>query len=389
MPPSPRASTEDPQPLTGLLQSFAFGKEQKITGPTSLFLDRANAEFGFIRYSAYNVAAILRFPDTDEPMYFQAQGVRAAAWRDKCKKFCVLFQHLQLDLEFASPDLARSFLDMLGDIMMAAGNQFYTYEVPPKVAFMRADFDMEQQGFTSRATEPWIAVQNESSEWPHLRKTGEWSDFTIFAGGSQFLVHRVKICKESNYFKAVCSGAFRETAQQSVVLPESAQVISSLLDEMYGVYNPTTGSIFTNFIPRKAIEKEHMLNRLIDLFIAADKYNLEAIKRKAAEAIIDRLPFVNDALMIVDLATCIYHERCPENDRGLRKAIIACVRTRMPAILGDESAWKEFSENKDVLRAFHLHTCEMDGADGSNGDTVGIGAGMTTPPASPHTIAGR
>ena len=93
--------------------------------------------------------------------------------------------------------------------------------------------------------------------------------------------------------------------------------------------------------------------------------------------------------MIVDLATCIYHERCPENDRGLRKAIIACVRTRMPAILGDESAWKEFSENKDVLRAFHLHTCEMDGADGSNGDTVGIGAGMTTPPASPHTIAGR
>lgn len=120
-----------------------------------------------------------------------------------------------------------------------------------------------------------------------------------------------------------------------------------------------------------------------------EQYNLEAIKRKAAEAIIDRLPFVNHALMVVDLATCIYHERCPENDRGLRKAIIACVRTRMPAILGDESAWKEFSENKDVLRAFHLHLCEIDGADGSNGNVVGIGAGMTTPPASPNTIAGR
>lgn len=271
MPPSTRASTEDPQPLTWLLQSFTFGKEQKITGPTSLFLDRANAEFGFIRYSAHNVAAILRFPDTDEPMYFQAESVRAAAWREKCKKVCLLFQHLQLDLEFASPDLARSFLDMLGDIMMAIGNQFYTYEVPPKVAFMKADFDMEQQGFISRATEPWIALQKESSEWPRLRKTGEWSDFTISAGGSQFPVHRVKICKESNYFKAVCSGGFRETAQQSVVLPESAQVISSLLDEMYGVYSPTTGSIFTNFIPRKAIEKEHMLNQLLDLFVAADK----------------------------------------------------------------------------------------------------------------------
>ena len=130
---------------------------------------------------------------------------------------------------------------------------------------------MEQQGFTSRATQPWIAIQNESSEWPHLRKTGEWSDFIIFAGGSQFPVHCVKICKESNYSKAVCSCGFRETAEQSVVLPESAQVISSLLDEMYGVYNPTTGLIFTNFLPRKAIEKEHMFDRLIDLFIAADK----------------------------------------------------------------------------------------------------------------------
>ena len=60
----------------------------------------------------------------------------------------------------------------------------------------------------------------------------------------------------------------------------------------------------------------------------------------------------------------------------------------MPAILGDESAWKKFSENKDVLRAFHLHMCEMDGGSGSNGGAVRVGAGLT-PPASPNTIAKR
>jgi hypothetical protein len=160
---------------------------------------------------------------------------------------------------------------MLGDIMMAAGNQLYIYEVPPKVAFMKADFGMKQQGFTGRAAQPWMAVLKESSEWPRLRKSGAWSDFTIFAGGSQFPVHRVKICKESNYFKAVCSGGFRETAQQSVILPEPARTISTLFDEMYGVYNSTTGSIFTNFVPRKEIKKERILNELLDLFIAADK----------------------------------------------------------------------------------------------------------------------
>ncbi|KAI4612400.1 uncharacterized protein J4E87_010301 [Alternaria ethzedia] len=385
MPPFPKSIAEDSASVVWLLQSFTIGKEQKTTGPTFLFLDRANAEFGFVSTNHSGFATVLRFPETNEPIYFQAKTARAAAWRDKSKKVSILFQHLQVDLEFASPDRARSFLDVLEDIATAAGNHFfYSYEVPQKVAFVKPDFDMEQQGFTSRAPQPWMAVPADASEWPRLRKTGEWSDFTVVAGGSQFRVHRVKLCKESYYFRAVCSGGFSETAKQSIELPESAQVVFTLLDEMYGVYNPTTGSIFTNFALRMEIEKELMMNQLLDLFIAADKYNLEPIKRRAAEAIIDRLPFITDPLMIVDLATCIYHEQCPENDRGLRKAIIECVRMRMPAILEDESAWEEFSENKNVLRAFHVSQCEAGEGGGMIGGGGGGGGGMMTPPATPR-----
>ena len=72
-----------------------------------------------------------------------------------------------------------------------------------KVAFVKPDFDMEQQGFTSRVAQPWMTAPADASEWPHLRKTCEWSDFTVIAGGSEFRVHRVKLCKESHYFKAV------------------------------------------------------------------------------------------------------------------------------------------------------------------------------------------
>jgi len=86
--------------------------------------------------------------------------------------------------------------------------------------------------------------------------------------------------------------------------------------------------------------------------------------------------------MIVDLATCIYHEQCPENDRGLRKAIIECVRMHMPAILDDESAWEEFSENKNVLRAVHVSQCEM--GEGSGVFGGGGGGGIMTPPATPR-----
>jgi hypothetical protein len=134
MPTLLKSPTEDAQSVIWLLQSFVIGKEQKTIGATNLFLDRSNAEFGLIRYTAANIASVLRFPETNEPMYFQAKNARAAAWRDKSKKVSILFQHLQLDLEFASPDRACAFLNVLEDIAMAAGNHFfYSYEVPQYV----------------------------------------------------------------------------------------------------------------------------------------------------------------------------------------------------------------------------------------------------------------
>jgi histone acetyltransferase HTATIP len=44
-----------------------------------------------------------------------------------------------------------------------------------------------------------------------------------------------------------------------------------MLDEIYGTYNSTTGSLFTGFVLRSEIEKERVLNDMLDLFIAADK----------------------------------------------------------------------------------------------------------------------
>jgi len=135
MPPFPKSIAEDPKSVFWMLRSFTIGKEQKTPGPTSLFLDRANAEFGFVAYTSAGIAFVLRFPETNELMYFQAKSARAAAWRDKSKKASILFQHLQVDLEFAAPDQARSFLDVLEDIATAAGNHFfYSYEVPQYVA---------------------------------------------------------------------------------------------------------------------------------------------------------------------------------------------------------------------------------------------------------------
>jgi histone acetyltransferase HTATIP len=44
-----------------------------------------------------------------------------------------------------------------------------------------------------------------------------------------------------------------------------------MLKELYNEYNPTTGSIFTNFALRQEMEKEFVMNSLLALFIACDK----------------------------------------------------------------------------------------------------------------------
>jgi histone acetyltransferase HTATIP len=88
------------------------------------------------------------------------------------------------------------------------------------------------------------------------------------------------------------------------------------------------------------------------------QYNLEGIKRKVADAIIDRMPFLHNPLSIVDLAACIYGEQCPQSDNGLRASAVTHVQARMPSILQDADAWTEYVNNKELLYAYHQLQCE-------------------------------
>lgn len=71
--------------------------------------------------------------------------------------------------------------------------------------------------------------------------------------------------------QADCSNALEESNERTIRLPESETIIAAMLDEIYGTYNSTTGSLFTGFVLRSEIEKERVLNDLLNLFIASDK----------------------------------------------------------------------------------------------------------------------
>lgn len=66
----------------------------------------------------------------------------------------------------------------------------------------------------------------------------------------------------------------------------------------------------------------------------------------------------------MNLAASIYDDEFPQRDRGLRKVIIACLQIHLSEIMGDEDAWREYSENKTLLKALHGHQCQMVEVDG-------------------------
>ncbi|KAI8938999.1 hypothetical protein NX059_004843 [Plenodomus lindquistii] len=362
------------------LTSFAILNEFKSPGRAELILDRGNSEFGLIHRQDTSTAVMAQCPDTDDPVFFAVAKIRAACLRTgiSCKKICILMAHFQLDLVFTVASGAADFMQLLGQLATKVGNEgFEIYEAASNATLARADFSMVKEcpDLRDQGEVHWAATADtDTSEWAKVYKAGKCADFTVIAGGILFPAHRVLLCIRSEYFNAVCDGRFSETEQRSITLPEDAKTISTMLQELYGVYNPTTGSIFTNFALRRAFEKECMMNDILSLFIAADKYSLHAIKGKAAEALIDRLPFVHDPLSIVDIASNIFQPEFPAFDGGLRQAIVLQIQARLSAIMEDEEAWKEYAENKEVVRALHMHQCEMWG---------GGGVGMMTPPATP------
>jgi hypothetical protein len=104
------------------------------------------------------------------------------------------------------------------------------------------------------------------------------------------------------------------------------------------------------------------------------QYTLESLKKKVAHAFIDRLPFIHDASVTVDLASSIFDDECPAIDCGLRNAIIAQVLARLPIIMDDETAWEAYSGNRTVLKALHEAQCTMEEQYEDN---------ILTPPVSP------
>lgn len=176
---------EDHETVSWSLKEFSIGKDFRWSKPeeeddrTELFVDRATHEFGIVYYDSHSIAAVKQFPDTKEPVYFEAKTARAACKHDSCGKVTVLFQHVQLNLKFESSGAsgcddhvsatthAHGFINALEVLAGAAQNKaFRIHTVIARGFDKNDDFDMVARGYTERVFESWMNQSTGPSHWP-------------------------------------------------------------------------------------------------------------------------------------------------------------------------------------------------------------------------------
>lgn len=175
---------ESHETISWSLREFSIGRDFKWAKPededdrTELFVDRATHEFGIVYYDSRSIAVVEKFPDTADPVFFEARNARAACKHDNCGKITVLFDHLQLNLKFESTDSpsmadyvsatkhAHDFLSALEVLASAVQNKtFRIHTVIAKGFDKNDDFDMVARGYAGRVFESWMSPATASSPW--------------------------------------------------------------------------------------------------------------------------------------------------------------------------------------------------------------------------------
>ncbi|KAF2258106.1 hypothetical protein CC78DRAFT_622088 [Lojkania enalia] len=338
-------------PISWAVSSFSspglYVKDQK---DLRLQLDKENAQFGLIYKTEFGHDVLVQYPD-DNPVYMcAAQAVSAVHCLQNigCTKVALVFPQSQCEVYFTAHDAASGFLAML---MQLAGKSFTTHEISLKhVSHFRApNYDVVKAGFGGRGNAaPITASDPLAAIFQRLWNTGEYSDFTVVAGIKEFWVHRSVLCTRSQFFEAACRPGFMEAEIRRIQLEEDAFTVETMLCEIYGVETEITGSVFTCFALKKEMEKEIIIDALLNLVVAADKYGLEAIKSRAINAIKCRIQFIREHWTITALASDIFAQ-CPEIDDGLRSFIIHSIESRLPNILADGEARKHLEDDPVVL----------------------------------------
>ncbi|KAF4495006.1 hypothetical protein FAGAP_8832 [Fusarium agapanthi] len=150
------------------------------------------------------------------------------------------------------------------------------------------------------------------------RENHEFTDFTFVCGATQFPVHKVIVCSQSDVFHAACTGPFKESSTNEFDLSEfSVDHVTWLIDFLY------TGAYET--------PKDSNLDDHIYMFAMGDMYRIEPLAEYAAEKFrvgISHLLMLEEVLPLIPLV----YNSTPEHRQELRQHVVKFMRSPAPGI---------------------------------------------------------
>ncbi|KAL1639326.1 hypothetical protein SLS58_008039 [Diplodia intermedia] len=160
----------------------------------------------------------------------------------------------------------------------------------------------------------------------YLWRTKSFADITVVSREKyEILAHR----SINRFFDNCMRTGFVESVTGRVSLTEEFDVIEALLQHLYGVD-------ITLLHPNTNVERN--LDRLIALYVCADKYGVADLQEKVSQAFSSRLASIQDPAIILSIATAVY-DQTAFFDVQLRSSMISHVQAHLDTILStDESA---------------------------------------------------
>ncbi|KAL0257764.1 hypothetical protein SLS55_006927 [Diplodia seriata] len=174
---------------------------------------------------------------------------------------------------------------------------------------------------------------------PHVNlwETKSFADVTVVSCEKyEIPAHKSIICVRNRFFDNCLRTGFVESVTGRVSLTEEFDIIEGLLQHMYGVEVTLLRPLDAQ--NTNVESKTWKLNRLIALYVCADKYGVADLQEKVAQGFSSRLASIDDPAIILNIATVVY-DQTAFFDVQLRSGMIKHVQAHLDTILStDESA---------------------------------------------------
>ncbi len=122
--------------------------------------------------------------------------------------------------------------------------------------------------------------------------TGDMSDAILSFTGCEVKVHKLILAQHSTYFKILLGSRFKEAKLSIITLvDDDSEAVKGLISHLYGLsYNGKGDYIFTptSEVKKSEVTTEFLLYQ-VNLFIVADKYDVESLREDAKNNLGDHL----------------------------------------------------------------------------------------------------